>query len=543
MINPGLRFAPLIRVSTERQEVQGESLKMQKTDLEADIKSMGGEIVKLYSGQEHATPDYERQILDELMADAQQHKFDAIIIWSIDRWSRDDLRGPQDLKILKDNGIRFFVRTQEYDLHDEQNYFFIALYGLMGRTQSVGQTRKSILGRIHRAQEDKPTCGKLPYGRTYDKVSGWGIDPEKQRIVKDAAKRYLAGEPMKQIAVSYGMNHPNLNKLLKKRCGDTWEQTFISKKLNINETVKTKIPRLLSEDTIKKLHQRSEANQTYCKGQRINPYLLGRMIFCENCGFALFGQANHYGRLYYRHPRDRGCKTFNYIPADLIETAVVNDVFQMLGDRPRIDEAIKNAIPNIEQLEELKISIEDNEKRLAKNAIAKERLIDQVADGFIAGPDLKVKMDKLKAAEALMTSQIEVWKLKRERLPSQSDVTRKTQMMLRLMENILKRQKHLDDEMSFEDKIKLLQLAFAGKDADGHRYGVYVNKTKGKRWIYNIRGIFYDSSGKSRKIDITDIPEKPSTDKSKILESLGKNDKYDMSRQCHAHHGFSIHQR
>jgi site-specific DNA recombinase len=527
----GLRFAPLIRVSTERQEAQGESLKTQRTDLEADVKTMGGTIYKLYSGQEHGTPDYERKILDELIRDAQQNKFDAVIIWSIDRWSRDDLRGPQDLKILKDNGIRFFVRQQEYDLHDEQNYFFIALYQLMGRTQSAGQTRKSILNRIHRAQQGFPTCGKLPFGRTYTKDKGWGIDPEKQKVVKDAARRYLAGESMALIAESYGIDHPNLNKILKHRCGDKWEQRFASAKLNIDETVITKIPRLLSEEVIKQIHQRSEANKTYTHGQWKHSYLLSRMIFCETCGFAMFGQTNHFGTRFYRHPRGRGCDTLKYIAADLIENAVINDIFQMLGDKPRIDAAVRAAIPNVAELEELKSSIEHNEKQLLKNAKAKERLIDQVADGYLAGPEVKIRMDKLKAQEGLLLSQIETWKKKRESLPTQAEVTRRSQLLLRLREDILRMQTHLDKEMNFDDKRKLLQYAFAGKDADGKRRGVYISKTKKGDWLYAINGVFYDE-----KV----IFKKPSFDESKQLKSLMKQD---SRRKCHAHHGFRFYQR
>jgi len=44
-------------------------------------------------------------------------------------------------------------------------------------------------------------------------------------------------------------------------------------------------------------------------------------------------------------------------------------------------------------------------------------------------------------------------------------------------------------EMTFEQKRKLVQTAFAGKDLDGHRFGVYVMKDEAGRWRYEIRGI------------------------------------------------------
>jgi DNA invertase Pin-like site-specific DNA recombinase len=83
-------FAPLVRVSMESQERQGESLRTQRADLEADIRSLGGKVYKWYAGQEHATPDYERRILEEFMTDARARKFDAVIVWHVNRWSRDN---------------------------------------------------------------------------------------------------------------------------------------------------------------------------------------------------------------------------------------------------------------------------------------------------------------------------------------------------------------------------------------------------------------------------------------------------------------------
>ena len=42
--------------------------------------------------------------------------------------------------------------------------------------------------------------------------------------------------------------------------------------------------------------------------------------------------------------------------------------------------------------------------------------------------------------------------------------------------------------MSYENRRKLSQKAFAGKDAEGKRLGVYVKNTNGK-WTFTINGI------------------------------------------------------
>ena len=66
-----LRFAPIIRVSTETQAKKGESLRTQKKHIIRFVDQLGGVIPEhcwKYRGQEHATPDQERKKLDQLLA-------------------------------------------------------------------------------------------------------------------------------------------------------------------------------------------------------------------------------------------------------------------------------------------------------------------------------------------------------------------------------------------------------------------------------------------------------------------------------------------
>src|SRR5262245_20727970 len=106
-----LRFASLIRVSTEIQERQGESLRTQRKQIEKAVEALGGKLVGWYGGQEHATPGWERQQRDKLLADAEKaHRpFDAVIVAHEDRWSRDDTSSGKDLERLQGVGVRFFV--------------------------------------------------------------------------------------------------------------------------------------------------------------------------------------------------------------------------------------------------------------------------------------------------------------------------------------------------------------------------------------------------------------------------------------------------
>ncbi len=92
-----IRFAALVRVSTEKQEKHGESLRTQRSDIQRAIGQLEGTIAQWYGGREHATPGWEREQLDRLLADARTGKFDAVIVTHPDRWSRDNAKSEQGL--------------------------------------------------------------------------------------------------------------------------------------------------------------------------------------------------------------------------------------------------------------------------------------------------------------------------------------------------------------------------------------------------------------------------------------------------------------
>ena len=106
--NSKFRFAALRRVSTEQQEKKGESLRTQRTEIEEAVKRLDGMIVEWYGGQEHAVAGHEKKEIDRLLTNAQKKKFNAFIVTHADRWSRDNEKSKQGLKIFREQGVRFF---------------------------------------------------------------------------------------------------------------------------------------------------------------------------------------------------------------------------------------------------------------------------------------------------------------------------------------------------------------------------------------------------------------------------------------------------
>jgi len=375
------------------------------------------------------------------------------------------------------------------------------------------QVQKSIRNRIARASRCIPTAGKLPCGRTFNRATEtWGIDKEKQKKIAWVAEQYLKGAQLRELAQTLGMNAANLWKILTRRCGDTWEVRFQSKRIVINEKVTLKIPPLLSPETIKKIHERAEVNKTYTHGMKKHEYLLARMVFCSKCGYAVFGETNHGRNRYYRHSKGQewGCDTRLLVRADELEEAVLVRLFATLGDAAGIEAAVLKVIPDRAKIEELRERKKFLESELLKAEARKNRLIDSIADGIISKDEVTRKMEEIRARENSLKEEIDGIEPQLTHAPSEEDIRHKAELIQRMVGQIYRTPLQLR-KMTFEEGRKLVSAFFSGKDAQGRRLGVYVEKKPDSGVIrYEIRGTF-DQTFKGTLtpdgLDILDLPD------------------------------------
>ena len=110
-----MRIALYARVSTTDQ-----SCEMQLQELRQYAAQRGWELVGEYVDAGWSGAKASRPELDRLMRDARQRRFDAVLVWKLDRWGRsvaDCIRSIQELVSL---GVRFLAVTQNLDT-DQSN--------------------------------------------------------------------------------------------------------------------------------------------------------------------------------------------------------------------------------------------------------------------------------------------------------------------------------------------------------------------------------------------------------------------------------------
>ncbi len=505
-----LKFAALIRVSTERQESKGESLRTQTTAIKKNVELLEGVVAEWYGGAEHATPGWEKKEVNRLLLSAQKKScpFNAVIVMDADRWSRDNEQHEKGIRTFKKHAIKFFVGVSEYNLYDPTHNLFLNMSTIIGQFHAQNQARKSMLNKIHRAKRGCPTCGNLPIGRTFNKeTEKWGIDENSKAMIVDAADRYLKGERLADIALEYGIDHSGLHRTLTDRCGIVWQQSFNSDDLNIHQDLEITIPRLLAESTIQAIRKKAKANKTYTHGKIKNDYLLSRMIFCGHCNYALFGQTALGKYSYYRHGSDKNKKTCcrpktksNQVKADVIEDAVIRYLFKMFGDPLTVKRAIEKATPNLKRLEEERERINFIEKELQKIQIGRDRILSLIIKEKLTESQASKELDKLQVREVKLTIEQQRLQQNQENNPTAEQIKEVSEKVSKQFKRSVrvstaKRRsisKAWFEKMTYEDKRNLCETIFSGRNTDGSRMGIYIEWDNKGRWSFDIRGHLID---------------------------------------------------
>ncbi|MGO9019116.1 MAG: recombinase family protein [Syntrophobacteraceae bacterium] len=519
-----LNFACLIRVSTERQQKRGESLETQRKQLEQSVKSLGATIFRWYAGQEHATPEEERGILNQLMRDAQDKLFDAVMVADVSRWSRDNRQSKRDLDILKKHGIRFFVQTKEYDLFSPDAALYLGLSTEIHEFFGLEQARKSLLNRIERAKKGYPSAGNQPFGRRFNReTEQWEVIEADKALMEKMADAYLNdGLTFAKLETKFGMKWSYIYKILRYRCGSDWEQTFVSKRLNIEETIITKIPALLPERVIKQIAEKASSRRKWDHATPKHKYLLNRIIFSADTGKPLTGSSRidpNGTRCRYYSRYDKGFPSL-YVRADEIEKSVQDVIYETLGQRRDLQRAVfENPEDGDNTLKTLTEKIDFAKKGLAKV----EAEVSKIADVLIKSADVSVlrktfdaRLKKLQQRHDSLTFDLQQAENALKALPEPEQVDD----IQALMEKNYFSAGLTFADLPFEEQRKVLILLFGGMDDSGKRFGIYISKFPDKKISFLAYGKLGTIRGKLLEIPPFDVTE--SKMKKKTIQEISK---------------------
>jgi putative DNA-invertase from lambdoid prophage Rac len=180
-----MRVAIYARVSTVDQRCD-----MQLRELREYCGHRGWESVGEYVDTGWSGAKANRPQLDRLMKDAAVRRFDAVVVWKLDRWGRSLLNCIKSVQELSGLGVRFVATTQNIDT-DESNpmsRFLLHIFAAFAELE-----RETIRERVH--------CG-LKTAR----AKGKRLGRPKRVFRRDEALRLRAeGWSWRKIALELGV--------------------------------------------------------------------------------------------------------------------------------------------------------------------------------------------------------------------------------------------------------------------------------------------------------------------------------------------------
>jgi len=205
-----------VRVSTEEQAKTGFSLDAQEEALDNYAKAFGHTIYKIYRDEGKSAKNLRRPAMQKLLKDAESGKFNAVLIYKLDRFSRSIKDLILTVEHLKKIGIDFMSVQDNIDTTSATGKFQFHLFGalaemergLIGERTVFGMEKKAKIGAI---------LNRAPRGYII-KNKSLCTDFKGKKNVIDIFNTYLTWMgSLNQLAKKYQITTRGLTKLLRNK--------------------------------------------------------------------------------------------------------------------------------------------------------------------------------------------------------------------------------------------------------------------------------------------------------------------------------------
>lgn len=221
------RVAIYIRVST-RYQVDKDSLQVQRRELITYSEMVLGVSDYVifedagYSAKNTDRPDYLR-MMDRL----RTGEFTHLLVWKIDRISRNLLDFASMYQELKTLGIAFVSKNEQFDTSNAVGEAMLKIILVFAELERQMTSERVTAVMLSRAGNGQWNGGRIPYGYSYDQTEKkFSLDPAENRVYNLICDTYE--EFQSTLYVSRYLN----NKGLRTRQGKEWSATAVHKILS-----------------------------------------------------------------------------------------------------------------------------------------------------------------------------------------------------------------------------------------------------------------------------------------------------------------------
>ena len=156
-------------------------------------------IVSHYIDRATSARTDDRPEFQKMIRDSAKKQFDVVIVWKLDRFSRNRLDSATYRAILKRNGVKV-VSAKENISEGPEGIILEAMLDGMAEYYSAELSVKVKRGQKENALKCKANGGMIPFGYRINADRYYDIDPLTAPIVLEIFTRYADGQTVKEIS-------------------------------------------------------------------------------------------------------------------------------------------------------------------------------------------------------------------------------------------------------------------------------------------------------------------------------------------------------
>jgi len=452
-----MKIAIYTRVSTEDQAKEGYSLEVQREYLESFAKREGFKVFKVYQDDGISGCTLNRSALKALLNDAKERKFDLVLVYKIDRFSRDLKNLLNLVDELSSCGIGFKSATEPFDTTTSAGKLMFQQLGSFAEFERNRIAERVFPGMVKGVLKGNWQGARYaPYGYRYNKEKKLlEIDDGEAKIVKLIYTMFLCDKSIRSITeylTRKGYRNRKGNIFTTKLIGDILKNRIYTVKLVWNvhyydKTQKTKKgyryiknppekliiaqgkhQPIISEEDFELIQKKLKARKIE-RRKKASDYPLSGILYCAKCNHRYLGISsisNHKTKEKKRWYRCSGpyrsfirCKNKS-VKAQEIESEAAEILETLLrNDKLKTSRWMNVTEANFSVFEEtLKPDLEKVKSRLRSNLGKQSKLTDAYLEDLLSEELYKQKNEGLRQEEEELKKVIalqEVREIERER--------------------------------------------------------------------------------------------------------------------------------
>ena len=344
-------------------------------------------------------PEFQRMI-----ADSARKLFDVVLVWKLDRFSRDRYDSAHYKRILKKNGVKV-VSAKENISEGPEGIILESMLEGYAEYYSAELSEKIQRGQKENALKCRNNGGSTPLGYVVGSDGVLAIDPLTAPLVKAIFTRYDKGDTMAEIVKSLN------DRGLRTKKGNPYKigglgvilknRKYIGEYKYSDTVIPDGIPAIVDRDLFDRVQLRLEANKKApARKKAEDEYLLTTKLFCGDCGRLMAGESGKSGSNgmvyhYYKcggAKRKLGCRRKAIQKKWIERVAVILTVQKVLRDE-EIDR-IADAIIALQEQEDTTIPVMREQLQECEKGI--ENMLNAIQMGILTS-STKERLEQLEA--------------------------------------------------------------------------------------------------------------------------------------------------